>query len=669
MPGQVTANDILSYRGDSALAGGLGAAGTQQYVTGVTSLGERIMQANQMIVLQDVAKKKQEFDQKMKDREEFAKLLDSEQLQTTDMDDEDRIEKGKLVAQYKDELIQAFKSKGKLDDETYLNLHNKYGQIRDDVIRAKTNYAAMKADLDAQTDPYDKSPGKTTTTTKTTNAGGNGADVSDGTATQTSVSTQEKEPNLRASEENKTGLQKHIEAFKEEKKKNPYAIYKPYVPVMSVKDEDVFLPLATKDEKIVSKDGLRMTVKSKVDINNSFLEYQKAVSDPNKRELLKKKWNNILSSGDYGAAMITAANKKLAEIQAKESPHYGLRVDGTPKGTGYFGPLKMEDGNTATEISVGVEYDGKEVEIPTLVPTLSEKEKKWLLAGNDPRTNTETGKQIMKKAIDHANKRINEGKSPFANDGQPKLEITPQTNFAQGMALLNLAQKYDAANKERQTYSSSNAEKMELKRFETNEAIRADNARTANDMRLSDRNASNQIRVAKEKPATATATRGNTKQLNTNGVYYASGKKQVDMLVSKSDPIVAGSPEYLKLTKKVPADDIVSARVAKWSEATPALKTYFNGRDTRELFVVEHKDGEITFNDTYGNEWNTLDLITVAAGNSKQARQELLGIGSDGEPTDQTPEPAKPAQAPVIQKKSKSGKTVTVNSDGSIKIN
>lgn len=660
MPGQVTANDILSYRGDSALAGGLGAQGTQQYVTGVTSLGERIMQANQMIVLQDIAKKKQEYDQKMKDREEFAKLLDSEQLQTTAMDDEDRIEKGKMVQEYKDELIRAFKSKGKLDDETYLNLHNKYGEIRDDVIRAKTNYAAMKADLDAQSDPYDKSPGKTTTTTKTTNTGD-----ADGGATQTSVSTQEKEPNLRASEENKTGLQKHIEAFKEEKKKNPYAIYKPYVPILSVKDEDVFLPLATDEVKTPTKNGL-VNIKSKVNIEKSFTEYQKAVSDPNKRALLKKKWNDIVTSGDYGAAMITSANKKLSEIQAKEAPYYGQRTDGTLKGSGYFGPLKMADGNTATEISVGVEYDGKEVEIPTLVPTLSAKEKKWLLDGNDPRTNTETGKKIMEKAIEHANKRISEGKSPFANEGQPKLEITPQTNFAQGMALLNLAQKYDAANTERQAYANANAEKMALKRFDTNEAIRLENTRAANDRSLENLRAKNQKDLATTKATLKeTATRGSVKEVNSGGPYYLSGKKQVDMLISKAKPISVGDPLYLKLTKHVAADDIASAREVSYLGATPALKSYLNGR---QMFIVEHKDGEITFNDTYGTEYNMLDLITVAAGNSKAARTELLGIGSNGEPMEQpaaTPAPS----TPVIKKTSKSGKTVIVNPDGSIKIN
>jgi hypothetical protein len=92
---------------------------------------------------------------------------------------------------------------------------------------------------------------------------------------------------------------------------------------------------------------------------------------------------------------------------------YGKRNDGTQKGKGFFGELKMKDGSIATEISIGVNLDGKEREIPTLVPTLTPKEKEWLLQGNDPNDRSKIGDIIANKAIDHARKRISEGKSPF----------------------------------------------------------------------------------------------------------------------------------------------------------------------------------------------------------------------------------------------------------------
>jgi hypothetical protein len=93
---------------------------------------------------------------------------------------------------------------------------------------------------------------------------------------------------------------------------------------------------------------------------------------------------------------------------------YGKRADGTPKGGGYFGELKRPDGGISTELSIGVQIDGKETEIPLLVPTLTQNEVDHLLAGKEPT------KGMVQKAVDHARFRINNGKSPFAT-GQDKV--------------------------------------------------------------------------------------------------------------------------------------------------------------------------------------------------------------------------------------------------------
>lgn len=82
------------------------------------------------------------------------------------------------------------------------------------------------------------------------------------------------------------------------------------------------------------------------------------------------------------------------------------------KGKGFFGELQRPDGRISTELSIGVNLDGREIEIPSLVPTLTETEKNFLLNGNKP---TPT---IVKKAVDHARKRMKEGKSPFAQEGE-----------------------------------------------------------------------------------------------------------------------------------------------------------------------------------------------------------------------------------------------------------
>lgn len=86
------------------------------------------------------------------------------------------------------------------------------------------------------------------------------------------------------------------------------------------------------------------------------------------------------------------------------------RVDGTEKGKGFLGVLKRPDGKVSTELSVGVNIDGKETLIPSLVPTLNKKEIDHLLNGG------KTTKAIIDKAVAHARKRIADGKSPFADE-------------------------------------------------------------------------------------------------------------------------------------------------------------------------------------------------------------------------------------------------------------
>lgn len=87
---------------------------------------------------------------------------------------------------------------------------------------------------------------------------------------------------------------------------------------------------------------------------------------------------------------------------------YGKRADGSKKGAGYFGELKRPDGGVSTELSIGVGINGKETEIPLLVPTLTPTEIELLLRGDDPTAG------IVDKAYDHAIMRIGQGKSPFA---------------------------------------------------------------------------------------------------------------------------------------------------------------------------------------------------------------------------------------------------------------
>ena len=92
-----------------------------------------------------------------------------------------------------------------------------------------------------------------------------------------------------------------------------------------------------------------------------------------------------------------------------------LRADGSQKGPGFLGTLQRPDGKISTELSIGVNMDGKETEIPSLVPTLTEEEKKHMLSGAKPTP------EIIQKAVDHAKMRRDSGKPVFATeqDNQP----------------------------------------------------------------------------------------------------------------------------------------------------------------------------------------------------------------------------------------------------------
>ncbi len=98
-------------------------------------------------------------------------------------------------------------------------------------------------------------------------------------------------------------------------------------------------------------------------------------------------------------------------------PSSRLRADGTLKGQGWLGVLNRSNGDVSTEITIGVNIGGKEIDIPTLVPTLNKYEINYLLS-TDPSPEmwkTPIGRQIIDKAYDHAVDRISRGMSPFAD--------------------------------------------------------------------------------------------------------------------------------------------------------------------------------------------------------------------------------------------------------------
>jgi hypothetical protein len=130
-------------------------------------------------------------------------------------------------------------------------------------------------------------------------------------------------------------------------------------------------------------------------------------------------WANKVKWAEGGEVDLSddSIMSKLYELQEKyeESDYgYGNRPDKTKKGLGYFGELERPDGTgVMTEYSIGVPINGKEMDVPTLVPTLTPDEIRLILhlqEGEDmPRS-------IVHKAIDHAHQRLSEGKPIFATE-------------------------------------------------------------------------------------------------------------------------------------------------------------------------------------------------------------------------------------------------------------
>jgi hypothetical protein len=107
------------------------------------------------------------------------------------------------------------------------------------------------------------------------------------------------------------------------------------------------------------------------------------------------------------------------------------RPDGSAKGMGWLGPYKNASGDDVTEYSIGVEIDGKQIDIPVLVPGLSDKEIKSILKAS------EYGEfphgDIIDKAVNHARKMLSQGKSPFKEQPMNLVQKPKEFGMMEGL--------------------------------------------------------------------------------------------------------------------------------------------------------------------------------------------------------------------------------------------
>ena len=123
----------------------------------------------------------------------------------------------------------------------------------------------------------------------------------------------------------------------------------------------------------------------------------------------------IRRGGTGGGGM--SPMQRLAEggmIDAGVDHGYGLRQDGTNKGLGWLGVHKGASGNDMSEYTVGVPVHGKQMDIPTFVPGLTDAELEHLKTEPDLRQRTPMNDAIVGKAAAHAENQVSQGRSVFA---------------------------------------------------------------------------------------------------------------------------------------------------------------------------------------------------------------------------------------------------------------
>ena len=133
----------------------------------------------------------------------------------------------------------------------------------------------------------------------------------------------------------------------------------------------------------------------------------------------KLKHNVELFGGKTNAEEAEAKKGKPTPTESTSKPYLDSkgnvkpdwkRPDGSTKGPGWLGKQKSNSGKDMSEYSIGTEIDGKEVDIPTFVPGLTQKEIDFLKTEPNVKDIPDS---IFNKAKTHADKLISAGKSPF----------------------------------------------------------------------------------------------------------------------------------------------------------------------------------------------------------------------------------------------------------------
>lgn len=314
----IKANEILGNGGDSALAGGLGAKGTEQVIYGAWKLSDRINESIDLLKAQEFKKNRDEYEQKIKDRDAVGNLIASGQIATSEMvDDEQRLQIRDELTDLKNQFVDYAKKGG--GDEGYLEIMNKYGNIKSKIDNSKTNALAIQADEKANAELYDMQSGiKNTSRNEVGKSGKN--NITGETSAQTSVETTHAE-NIRRSSENQKLWEAHIKKQKELIAKDPLHKYQPFVPATRIDYDVAYAPIVTDEVRTVDpKNKFKVNITTTPNIKKTLDMYSKNAVDPDKRKSIERAYqqleDGIVNLDPNSLLVVDNTNKKLMEINA-----------------------------------------------------------------------------------------------------------------------------------------------------------------------------------------------------------------------------------------------------------------------------------------------------------------------------------------------------------------
>ncbi len=155
--------------------------------------------------------------------------------------------------------------------------------------------------------------------------------------------------------------------------------------------------------------------KEKVENINKQLQYaieqKKAERDQMLANVPKAQFVESTASGNDYVQLLNNSQQQQQQMQDGGM----VRHDGTQKGQGFYGPIKSNNGTDISELAVGMEWDGQEHEVPTMVPGLTPEQMRYMTDNSDlPEKGSDMYNQIVDNAGRYSELRQKQGQPLFA---------------------------------------------------------------------------------------------------------------------------------------------------------------------------------------------------------------------------------------------------------------